>query len=105
MRSAELVLVRQMTSSRQSPRMSADSAGLALVPLFDATPLAVSRRVSPPVPYLSMRVWSSSSRTGSASHQIRKFAEPGLRPRLALLVALRRPSTEDDHISAPALPA
>ena len=66
MRSARLSDVRQMTSSRQSPRMSADSAGVDLVPLFDATPEPVSSRVSPPVPYLSMWVPSSSSRCGVA---------------------------------------
>ena len=64
-----------MTSSRQSPRMSPDSDGVALVLLLECTPLAVSSRVSDEVPYLSMLVASSSSRTGSASHQTRKFAE------------------------------
>src|SRR5688572_830960 len=85
--------------------MSADSAGVDLVPLFDATPEPVSRRVSPPVPYLSMWVPSRSSRWASPSHQMTKFVEPGLR--LATwfpLVALRSPATADDHTSAPALP-
>ena len=55
-RSAARVLseVGQMTSSRQSPRRSPDSAGVALVPLLECTPEPVSSRVSPPVPYLSM---------------------------------------------------
>src|ERR1700710_1211006 len=94
-----------MTSSRQSPRMSADSAGVALVPLFDATPEPVSRRVSPLVPYLSICVPSSSSRCASPSHQTTKFVEPGLR--LATrepLVPLLRPATDDDQASAPGLP-
>src|SRR5690606_6908976 len=106
MRSALLSVVRQITSSRQSPNRSPDSAGVALVPLLEATPLAVSRRVSPPVPYLSIWVWSSSSRTGSASHQIRKLAEPGLRLATWLPVAAERnPLTALDHTSAPGLPA
>ena len=43
MRSAALFVSRQITSSRQSPRMSALSAGVALVPLFDAMPESESR--------------------------------------------------------------
>src|SRR5664279_5217765 len=105
MRRAVSPLVGQMTSSRQSPKISAESDGVDLVLLLECTPLAVSRRVSELVPYLSMCVPSSSSRTGSASHQTRKFAEPGLRPRLPPLAALVRLLTEDDQHSAPALPA
>src|SRR5689334_23324293 len=94
-----------MTSSRQSPRMSACRAGVDFVPLFDVTPEPVSRRVSPPVPYLSMWVPSSNSRWASPSHQITKFVEPGLRlATCAPFVPLRRPATADDHASAPGLP-
>src|SRR5688572_573245 len=106
MRRALLLLVRQMASSRQSPRMSPDRAGVALVPLLEATPLAVSRRVSLPVPYLSMRVWSSSSRTGSASHQMTKLAEDGVRPteppEVLNRLVMFGPAPQN---SAPALPA
>src|SRR5688500_18120822 len=95
-----------MTSSRQSPRMSACNAGVALVPLLDRTPLPVRSRVSPPVPYLSIWVPSSNSRCRSPSHQITKFVEPGLRAATwAPLVAERNPPTADDQTSAPALPA
>ena len=45
MRSSLLSRVRQITSSRQSPRMSARQAGVALVPLFDVQPSAVEQRV------------------------------------------------------------
>src|SRR5262245_50537406 len=94
-----------MTSSRQSPMMSAVRAGVDLVPLFDVTPEPVSSRVSPPVPYLSMWLLSNSSRCASPSHQITKLVDPGLRDATwAPLVALRSPPTPDDHTSAPALP-
>src|SRR3954471_6417854 len=93
-----------MTSSRQSPRMSPDSAGVDFVLLLYATPEPVSRRVSELVPYLSMCVPSSSSRTGSASHQTRKLIEDGLRP-MTLPWVSRRPSAWDDQDSAPGLPA
>src|SRR5690349_1608300 len=103
MRSAWLSDVRQTTSSRQSPNRSAARAGVDFVPLL-ATPLPVSSRVSPPVPYLSMCVPSRSSRTGSPSHQITKLIEPGLRPMFCPLV-LYIPETPADHDSAPGLPA
>src|SRR5262245_54120860 len=80
MRRNALSVVRQTTSSRQSPNRSPLSAGVDLVPLLDVTPDAVSRRVSADVPYLSMWLLSSSSRTVSESHQTRKLAEPGVRP-------------------------
>src|SRR5918992_4169812 len=104
MRSAVLAVVGQMTSSRQSPNRSADSDGVALEPLLEWTPLAVSSRESEPVPYLSMRVWSSSSRTGSPSHQTRKLIDDGSRP-MAWPAVLRRLVSLDDHDSAPGLPA
>src|SRR5690606_14762234 len=84
--------------------MSPDRDGVALVPLLEATPLPVSRRVSPFGPYLSIRVWSSSSRLGSPSHQTRKLIELGLRP-MAVPEVLSRPSTREDQNSAPGLPA
>src|SRR5262249_45052054 len=99
-----LLLVGHITSSRQSPNRSALSDGVDFVPLLECTSDPVSNRVSDEVPYLSMCVASSSSRTGSASQYTRKFVEPGLRPMLAP-VALVSPLTADDHDSAPALPA
>src|SRR4051812_40426021 len=104
MRSAVLSVVGQITSSRQSPNRSPESEGVDLVPLLECTPAAVSRRVSPEVPYLSMCVASSSSRTGSPSHQARKFVEPGLRLVTTAPAGLRTPSAAADHDSAPALP-
>src|SRR5262245_43727194 len=94
------------TSSRQSPKRSADRFGVALVPLMDDAPEAVSRRVSPAVPYLSMWLPSSSSRTKSPSHQMRKLTELGLRPTLPAkaLNRLVMPSPAPQN-SAPALPA
>src|SRR6187399_3057370 len=105
MRSAALLVVRSTTSSRQSPKMSPLSAGVDLVPLLDVVPSAVSRRVSPPVPYLSTWLLSNNSRTVSASHQIRKFVEPGLREDACPPEVLLRPETAEDQASAPALPA
>src|SRR5690242_9058839 len=93
----------QTTSSRQSPNRSPDSVGVDLVPLFDRTPEPVSRRVSPPVPYLSTCVPSRSSREVSPSHHARKLAEPGLRATVCPEV-LRSCESADDHDSAPGLP-
>src|SRR3954467_15515539 len=104
MRSLVLSVVGQMTSSRQSPRMSAWRDGVDLVLLLACTPLAVSSRVSALVPYLSMCVPSSSSRWASPSHQITKLVLDGLRPMFWPDV-LYRPETADDHDSAPGLPA
>src|SRR5262245_32203238 len=105
MRSALLPVVRNTTSSRQSPKMSPLNAGVDFVPLLDVVPSAVKRRVSPPVPYLSTWLLSSSSRTVSLSHQTRKFVEPGLREDACPPEVLVRPATAEDQASAPALPA
>src|SRR3954451_14322872 len=95
MRSARLSEVGQMTSSRQSPRMSAESVGGDLVPLLACTPDAVSSRVSPPVPYLSMCVPSRSSRWASPSHQTTKLIDDGFRPMFCPAV-LYSPETPSD---------
>src|SRR4029453_3965260 len=106
MRRKRLSFERRSTSSRQSPRTSADRFGVALVPLIELAPSAVSSRVSPPVPYLSTWLLSSSSRKGSASHQTRKFALPGVRPTLAPVELNRFVSpVPEPQNSAPALPA
>src|SRR4051794_15104664 len=84
--------------------MSPDSDGVALVPLLECTPEPVSSRVSAEVPYLSICVPSSSSRTGSPSHHDRKLIEDGLRP-LAPPPSSRIEPSAADHISAPSLPA
>src|SRR5499426_46545 len=96
----------KITSSRQSPKISADRFGVALVPLMDDAPVAVSKRVSPLVPYLSMWLLSRSSRTKSPSHQIRKLTELGFRPTLPPeeLKRLVIPSPAPQN-SAPVLPA
>src|SRR5688572_5244696 len=106
MRSAALSSRGRTTSSRQSPNRSPDSDGVDLVPLMECAPEPVSRRVSPLVPYLSTWLPSSSSRTGSASHQARKFALAGARPTLPPeeLNALVRPVPLPQN-SAPGLPA
>ncbi len=99
-----LSLVGQMTSSRQSPRMSPESDGVALVPLLEWTEAPVSSRVSDEVPYLSIRVPSRSSRTVSPSHQDRKFTDEGSRP-LDAPASSRMPVSEADQTSAPSFPA
>src|SRR5678815_124294 len=79
MRSAALSAVRQITSSRQSPRMSAESAGVDLVPLFDMAPVAVNSRSSVDVFqfHFAIQLLSRISRSGSASHQTAKFVDGG----------------------------
>src|SRR5918995_1536972 len=75
MRSAVLSAVRQMTSSRQSPRMSAESAGVAFVELFEATPAGESSTLDVIVVqfHFLTAVPSSSSRSKSPSHQTPKL--------------------------------
>src|SRR6185503_13929383 len=79
MRSSLLSVVRQITSSRQSPRMSALSVGVAFVPLFDAQPSAVNRRSSVPVVQFHFEIVlrSSNSRSKSPSHQTPKLQDLG----------------------------
>src|SRR5258708_7613412 len=59
--------------------MSAESAGVDLVPLFDAAPVAVRRRSSVDVPqfHFAIQLLSRISRNGSASHHTAKFADGG----------------------------
>src|SRR4051794_9264942 len=52
-----------------------------------------------------MWVPSRSSRTGSPSHQDRKLVLDGLRVDTTVPLGPRTPLSEDDHDSAPALPA
>src|SRR5262245_35537494 len=77
MRSASLVDSRQITSSRQSPRMSALRLGVALVPLFDETPAGDSSEVVLPGSqfHLETVVPSSSSRSRSPSHHTPKLID------------------------------
>src|SRR6187401_3272473 len=81
MRNSRLSPVRQTTSSRQSPRMSAQRTGVALEPLFEVHPSAVSSRVSLSLSQFHLEIWlrSSSSRSRSPSHQTPKLQERGLR--------------------------
>src|SRR5262245_7570976 len=77
MRSASFVDSRQITSSRQSPRMSALRLGVALVPLFDDTPDGDSIVVVLPASqfHSEIVVPSSNSRGRSPSHQAPKLIE------------------------------
>src|SRR6185436_13172682 len=95
MRSSLLSVVRQITSSRQSPRISALNAGVAFVPLFDVQPSAVSKTVSVPSVqfHLVMRLRSSSSRNTSPSHQTPKLHERGSRSAIFSPLALNSPVT------------
>src|SRR5919106_1359910 len=91
MRSAALLVSRQITSSRQSPNMSALSAGVAFVPLLEAMPVSASRLDVFPASqfHLLIAAPSSSSRSRSPSHQTPKLIEG-----LALEIgAPRGPST------------
>src|SRR5512145_182263 len=91
MRSAALFVSRQITSSRQSPSISAANAGVALVPLLEAIPVSASRLDVFPASqfHLVIAVPSSNSRSGSPSHQTPKLIE-GL---VAAIWTPRGPST------------
>src|SRR5262245_45394836 len=91
MRSAELFDSRQITSSRQSPRMSALSAGVALVPLLEAIPESASSEDVFPASqfHLVIVTPSSNSRSRSPSHQTPKLID-GL---VAAICTPRGPST------------
>src|SRR5215475_4187436 len=75
MRSAALPVSRQITSSRQSPRMSALKHGVAFVPLLEAIPESESSAVVFPAVqfHLLIVVPSSNSRNRSPSHQTPKL--------------------------------
>src|SRR5215475_16136943 len=77
MRSAALFDSRQITSSRQSPRMSALRQGVALVPLFEEIPESASSGDVLPASqfHLVIAVPSSNSRNRSPSHQTPKLIE------------------------------
>ena len=98
--------MRQITSSRQSPRMSAQRQGFDLVPLFEAQPSAVSSRPARAGrrSHLAIVVPSSSSRSRSPSHQTPKLQDRGLRIGDLLAAGDRtRPSSPrpEAHISYP----
>src|SRR2546426_9024737 len=92
MRSAALFVSRQITSSRQSPSMSALKHGVAFVPLFEAMPESESSVVVFPWSqfHLLIVVPSSNSRSRSPSHQTPKLIE-GL---VAEICTPRGPSVE-----------
>src|SRR5215208_131431 len=96
MRSAVLSEVRQMTSSRQSPRMSPRSAGVAFVELFDERPDGDRSVLALPVvqSHFEMVVPSSNSRRRSASHQMPKFFGEGAEVLICTPVALQSPPRE-----------
>src|SRR5258708_35519376 len=105
MRNSLLSVVLQMTSSRQSPRISAHSAGVALVPLLEVQPSAVRRRVSEPSVqfHLEIVLRSSNSRSKSASHQTPQLQERGLRSEICSPLTFQTPRrpAPDAHISYP----
>src|SRR5215204_1288208 len=96
MRSAVLSAVRQMTSSRQSPRMSPESAGVAFVELLEESPAGESNVFVLLVSqsHFEMVVPSSNSRRRSASHQTAKFLGEGAEVLIRTPVALQRPPRE-----------
>src|SRR5262245_12263996 len=93
MRRKRLSLVRQITSSRQSPNRSPLSAGVDLVPLLDVAPVAVSSREDVLFAkfHLSITLLFSSSRSGSASHQIAKLHDGGTVPLIVAPALLKSP--------------
>src|SRR4051812_9043687 len=93
MRSSRPSAERQITSSRQSPRMSAESAGVALVPLLAAHSAQRSNSVVVESFQFHFEITtpSSNSRSGSASHQIPKLMDGGLRAEISTPFAENRP--------------
>src|SRR5215470_9172391 len=77
MRSAALPVSRHITSSRQSPKMSALRQGVAFVPLLEAIPESESRLDVFPASqfHLLIVVPSSNSRNRSPSHQTPKLID------------------------------
>ncbi len=67
---------RKITSSLQSPMMSALRVGVDLLPLFDEQPSAV--RMPPSSSYWRTVLLLSTSRDRSPSHQTRKLSNSGL---------------------------
>src|SRR5690348_8964534 len=94
-RNSLLSVVRQITSSRQSPRMSALSAGVAFVPLFDAQPSAVSIMVSAPSAQFHLKIVlrSSNSLSVSPSQKTPKLQERGSWSDIFSPLALNNPVT------------
>src|SRR5262245_23970333 len=89
MRSSLLSELRQMTSSRQSPRRSALRHGVALVPLFEEQPVAESRTTSDSFSQVHFEVVVRWSR--SPSHHTPKLHERGLRWEILSPLQLYRP--------------
>src|SRR5262245_49987960 len=77
MRSAEFPDSRHITSSRQSPSMSALRAGVAFVPLLEAAAESESRLDVFPASQFHLLIVapSSSSRSRSPSHQTPKLID------------------------------
>src|SRR3989304_3129812 len=77
MRSSVLLLLRMMTSSRQSPRTSALRLGVLFEPLFDEVPerdkTVCLKGVTTSYRHVEIVFPSKSSRRGSAFHQTPKF--------------------------------
>ena len=97
MRRAELSLSRQTTSSRQSPKRSAQSPGVALVPLLEERPVGESwvRVLLICQFHFEIVVPSRSSRVRSPSHQQRKFIGPGRVETISLPLTSWRLARED----------
>src|SRR5262245_16224494 len=96
MRRLRLSAVRQMTSSRQSPKRSALRQGVDLVPLFEDRPAGESTELFAFAfqSHLRIVVPSSVSRSVSASHQTQKFICDGRELVICTPVALIKPPRE-----------
>src|ERR1700752_1733201 len=88
-----LSVVRQITSSRQSPRISALNAGVALVPLFEAHSSAFNNTVSVLSTgfHFEITLRSSSSLSTSPSHQIPNLHDRGVWSEIFSPFAFQRP--------------
>src|SRR6266496_1202583 len=95
MRNSLLSSVLQITSSLQSPRMSALRTGVALVPLLEVQPSATSRVVSVASDqcHLEMVLRSSNSPRTSPSQNTPKLHERGVVSEIFSPLALNKPVT------------
>src|SRR6185436_10831939 len=100
MRRFKLSDVRQITSSRQSPKRSALRQGVDLVPLLEESPAGERIELLELLNqfHLEIVVPSRVSRSKSASHHTQKFIWPGRVLEICTPVALIKPPRAP-HIS------
>ena len=103
-RSSVLSSLRTMTSSRQSPSISADKQGLDFVPLLNRPSNRLSTSARPVVQLYFVTISrSSNSRNRSPSHQTPKLVDTHRASPTTSPLMLRMPFESLLHISTPTL--